>query len=887
MLLSHWAFVSFFLMVYSVTVTAENVTAEECAILNQNLPAVFLTPDSPLCRDTHIKNGDKVLDVNVTDGSISGLKVSGYGLTHIPQFQQSDFKNFTALDLSNNKMTDGIWSWTRRFGAGLLLLWPNVFTSADAGKCLKLDEQTGNQIKLTASLDGKTISTLKANGLGLSGPLPDMTKLQSIKNLELSNNALTGSLDPSLVKFLLQQERTFKLDHNLLSGTIPPEMNKVASNLDFNCFDNNDDFNLTRNPACPPPEPCKQLNKLWPKVFTNPNAICCPSGAGRRDLSERSCRRDLNARCKRDMEDWIQFSKRADCDPCKNPCCTPPFPHGGDGSLVINCHGSGSTFKGFALDASTIDDELPDFSRVHGLVSLAITNSKFRGGVPKLPKKLEELDLSGNMLGLGEVYPDNPKVYASKNVNLAGNCFTGDPSFNKKCLVATTAVSTLLVLSSSTTESTATSSIDSDTTPNVFKTLSSSAIEPTPLTITSTHLDTYPSASEAHSIVSHSFSTESVMVDVKSSESSAAMTSTEGSPSIDTSLAPKSTLTHTKITSTTATSACADTIIASKSTLTLTKITSSTATSVCEMKSPSPLIASIAAGPIPSGIFMQNYNGDTTEIIASLNTLVPGSLNQLNANQVSSSLFQIIERVRAGDAPVTFLGAPLVPGSNAAVVLIMSRQYKFNGLPSENDIQVYNDATCSFKINTAAIGVSRGVGFSYILDRSYKSEWFALSLNADRKTLTMSVYSEHQAIASIMFSVSVGAKRAESDAEFVVVNGVGIVYQPVEARTSSTLMSSSASVVPAATSVTANITATIASTSVSTSSAVASVASPLSLILTKLTEESTRLPEQATKPLISVVPPTPSVSPKFNIITNAAYAYIISSYVVLLMVGML
>ncbi|KAJ3078390.1 hypothetical protein HDU99_000605, partial [Rhizoclosmatium hyalinum] len=166
---------------------------------------------------------------------------------------------------------------------------------------------------------------------------------------------------------------------------------------------------------------------------------------------------------------------------------------------------------------------------------------------------------------------------------------------------------------------------------------------------------------------------------------------------------------------------------------------------------------------------MQKYSGDATEIIATLNTLVPGSLNQLNANQVSSSLFQITEPIHPGDAPVTFLGATFGSGSNAVVVLITSTQYKFTGLPSAQDIQVYNDVTCSITIKTVSFSNEGGVGFSYVLDGSYKSEWFAMQLDSAGTKLIVSVYSEHVAVASIVFGVeAIGGKRAVDDVGFVV-----------------------------------------------------------------------------------------------------------------------
>ncbi|KAJ3071919.1 hypothetical protein HDU99_002317 [Rhizoclosmatium hyalinum] len=192
----------------------------------------------------------------------------------------------------------------------------------------------------------------------------------------------------------------------------------------------------------------------------------------------------------------------------------------------------------------------------------------------------------------------------------------------------------------------------------------------------------------------------------------------------------------------------------------------------CSVKTPSASLSLIAAGSIPSTTAMQQYKGVATEIIATLSKLVPGSLNQLNAkNQVSSSLFQITESIRPGDAPVRFQGASFTNSSNAVVVLITSSQYKFNGLPTLNDIQVFNDATCTITINTAMISTMNGVEFSYILDSSYKSEWFAMELDTSGTKLTVYVFSEHTAIASIVFSVAAFSVR-RGDIGFVVATGI-------------------------------------------------------------------------------------------------------------------
>ncbi|KAJ3282599.1 hypothetical protein HDU79_009801 [Rhizoclosmatium sp. JEL0117] len=960
MLPSIWTLPSILLITFALAPSTVNGSATECVALHDQIPEAFATADSAACSGVHTVDGSKILDTQLFDNRIISLTVSGYGLTKLPQLNATDFDSIMNLDLSNNKMTGDIDTFMSNMGKyvstldlssnlltgsipasladrlsvvdencfddqedrGLSLnhdcpqysadcdflknAWPSAFTSVDANKCLSVDEEAFIQKKITSSLDGKTISTLTAVGIGLLGPLPDLIQLTKLTTLDLSDNSLTGSLTPSLLSFLQQNVKL--LPSGLDAATL--------QELNFNCFDNNDDYNLTGNPACPQPEPCQQLNNIWPKVFINPNAVCCPLSK-RRDLSERSCRRDLNVRCKRELDDWIQFSKRQACDPCANPCCTPPFSHGGGGSLVIDCNGAGNTFQGFALDSSTINEPLPDFSGIFGLVNLKITNSKFTGPIPKLPEHLQFLDLTGNLLGFGESYPD------SEFVGISGNCFTGDPDRNPNCPVASTEISTVLTFSSST----AVSTIPTSTLSTISSTVMSSAtstvsisttLESSTKTITLSTIDTSTVTSKSESlmltIAASTASTPSISssTNLNGISSSALKQESTSIPPVSTNSASLRQIS----TSLAATASSAESSAAKgtqtrfmQSTISVPTSVSTTTPFVCVPKAPTSLIASIAAGPIPSGTPMQNYNGDTTEIIASLNALVPGSLNQLNANQVGSSLFQITEPIRAGDAPVTFLGAPFGAGSNAVVVLITSRQYKFNGLPSADNIQVYNDATCSFKINTATIGTTKGVGFSYVLDSTYTSEWFSLDLNAAGTTLTVSVYSENKAIASIAFSVSlISGKRADGDVGFVVVNGVGVVNKPVETRSvtasiQKSLISTSETFVPSgisnvATTATTAITAstTTPSTSKTSTAVITTTIGPILTSSNAITSRKdvadttstfipTRTPEQTSGVVTSVVSPAPTVSQKLNIVVSKASANIVSTFIVVAMIA--
>ncbi|ORY39822.1 hypothetical protein BCR33DRAFT_768251 [Rhizoclosmatium globosum] len=342
-------------------------------------------------------------------------------------------------------------------------------------------------------------------------------------------------------------------------------------------------------------------------------------------------------------------------------------------------------------------------------------------------------------------------------------------------------------------------------------------------------------------------------------------------------------------------------------------VPSSTSASTCATQSPSPIFSAIADGPIPSITPMQKYSGEATEIIATLNTLVLGSLNQLNANQVSSSLFQITEPIHPGDAPVTFLGAAFGSGSNAVVVLITSTQYKFTGLPSAQDIQVYNDVTCSIAIKTVSFSNEGGVGFSYVLDGSYKNEWFAMQLDSAGKKLIVSVYSEHAAVASIVFGVEViGGKRAVDDVGFVVVNGVGVVNKRASVATETSVSNgitssyaTSPNQVPSSFSVTTGLgTSTVSSVltteySVIMDSSLVSVASTATIAKTPLSTYSelktVSANNLAIKTVTSAAPTTASVleqrvdsttlsktqvSTRFNVVIGGARSTLISAIVV-------
>ncbi|ORY32724.1 hypothetical protein BCR33DRAFT_744013 [Rhizoclosmatium globosum] len=163
--------------------------------------------------------------------------------------------------------------------------------------------------------------------------------------------------------------------------------------------------------------------------------------------------------------------------------------------------------------------------------------------------------------------------------------------------------------------------------------------------------------------------------------------------------------------------------------------------SVCTVNVAPTYLLEVAAGPIPLTKALSKYNGDVTSIVATLNQLLPASLNQLNAAQVTSSLFSVVEPIQPGGNPTTFLGADFTDGSNAVVVLITSSQYKFNGLPGPLDIQTY--------------------GIVLFLLRLLRFQVEELVL----------VYTEHMVLASISFSVTATRKRDNSDVGFVVING--------------------------------------------------------------------------------------------------------------------
>ncbi|ORY32741.1 hypothetical protein BCR33DRAFT_839518 [Rhizoclosmatium globosum] len=170
--------------------------------------------------------------------------------------------------------------------------------------------------------------------------------------------------------------------------------------------------------------------------------------------------------------------------------------------------------------------------------------------------------------------------------------------------------------------------------------------------------------------------------------------------------------------------------------------------SVCPAKTAPFNLLEIAKSPIPSISPVSRYNGDVAAIVASLTQLLPASLNPLNAVQITSSLFSIVETIKPGDKATKFLGADFTEGYNAVVVLITSSQYKFNGLPGPSDIETYGQASCSVTIKTIAIS-GGGVGFG-----------------------GLNVYGT-QVLASITFSVVALKSLDERDVGFVIVNGVG------------------------------------------------------------------------------------------------------------------
>ncbi|KAJ3070781.1 hypothetical protein HDU99_002601, partial [Rhizoclosmatium hyalinum] len=281
---------------------------------------------------------------------------------------------------------------------------------------------------------------------------------------------------------------------------------------------------------------------------------------------------------------------------------------------------------------------------------------------------------------------------------------------------------------------------------------------------------------------------------------------------------------------------------------------------------------------------MKKYSGDATGIIATLNKLVPGSLNRLNANQVSSSLFQITEPISPGDPPVSFEGAPFTNTSNAVVVLILSSQYKFTSLPTATDIRVYNDATCTISITTDFIQGTNGVGFSYILANSYKSEWFAMQLSGDGKSLTVSVYTEHRVVASIVFPVSAGGgKRADGDVGFVVVNGVGVVNTAVGTAASTVSNAVASTVVTtsvASTSITSKISTSAAALRTTTAStlltstfvASASATTTFSALVATTVNIVPTAASVTSQTTVAAVPTTTHSLTKLNVVVSQGHA---------------
>ncbi|KAJ3074939.1 hypothetical protein HDU99_001634, partial [Rhizoclosmatium hyalinum] len=332
---------------------------------------------------------------------------------------------------------------------------------------------------------------------------------------------------------------------------------------------------------------------------------------------------------------------------------------------------------------------LPDITQLKDLESLDLSKNNFAGtlnaSITSYLLGLSDFNLTNNLL-TGNI----PAELKGNTASLNLNCFDNSKEFGLKnrddcpgtATTSLSVISSTIVPSSPTyTNSVSSTIVAASTIQSTGNINSLSDVAHSTLVVSTTETpasDTLTGSTRS----TNPSSTAPTTLDDKTKASATALSTDTPHASLPSSVAPATTL---------PTATPASTVVA------------------CADQIPSAVLTSIASGPIPTANLMQKYSGDATKIIATLNKLVPGSLNQLNADQVSSSLFQITEPIRPGDNAVTFVGAPFTKSSNAVVVLITSAQYKFNGLPLPKDIELFSDA-CSVSINSDLIAGMNGIG---------------------------------------------------------------------------------------------------------------------------------------------------------------------------------
>ena len=157
------------------------------------------------------------------NGRVTGLSLSGNGLSGEIPAELGDLTGLTRLDLRNNSLGTGI--------------------PAELGNLANLEtlllESSGVNGEIPAELGNLTgLTSLTLNNNGLSGEIPaELGDLTSLASLTLNNNGLSGEIPAELGK--LTGLRSLILNSNQLSGAIPAEFGNMTS-LQTLRLDNNE-----------------------------------------------------------------------------------------------------------------------------------------------------------------------------------------------------------------------------------------------------------------------------------------------------------------------------------------------------------------------------------------------------------------------------------------------------------------------------------------------------------------------------------------------------------------------------------------------------------------------------------------------------------------------
>ncbi|CAK7340327.1 unnamed protein product [Dovyalis caffra] len=233
------------------TTTVGNITADEVDALELLINTLQSGCTKAVTLNFSCSNGKNAWDApincfcdnkneacSVTEINFAGMKLDGYipySLTTV----HGEFKNLKVLDLSNNQLSGGIPDWLgdlqsleRLYVKAMIRTWFYGHLKQCADRLIPSELTTLQSLKeLDLSFDMVT------------GSIPaNLTKMRSLEVLDLSENKLSGLIPDSIgdCKELVSMD----LDNNSLSGYIPPKLGKLSA-LDYlNLADNNLEGNL-------------------------------------------------------------------------------------------------------------------------------------------------------------------------------------------------------------------------------------------------------------------------------------------------------------------------------------------------------------------------------------------------------------------------------------------------------------------------------------------------------------------------------------------------------------------------------------------------------------------------------------------------------------------